>query len=449
MIKPLRLKGNPTSTTAPAARPALITDHLPPVVAHICETMVKTQFFNRDYVMASALAAASAAIGNALSVQLLPGWTTNASLFTMIIGRAGSGKTPPMKAAFRPIYEHDRAQVEQYTALPKEKRMSARLTQTVVNDFTPEALTRAHQSNPRGIVVAVDEIMGMFNSANRYNASPLIEQILSAFSGAPLKINRVSDPEPIVINNPCISIIGTAQTKRLNEFLKDEYFNNGLIDRFLFVCPSENDTPAWDLDIIQRYGQQIQDNIRHWDMVLERLISLPYDPGEPVVVRMSDDATNLFCNWRNVIVAERDLAAGEDTRPDKRPLLLGKIALIIHALAWATSHTKSLGEISLSEMTAALRISDWYEDNLVRARAASIRSRTRGQASMADMMDLLDDDFTSKDLYAGADMLGMSKSEAYRQLNRMIDNGLIRRISNGNYEKAIRTSSADKAILTA
>lgn len=42
---------------------------------------------------------------------------------------------------------------------------------------------RALDDNQRGVVVYVDEIMGMFNAVNQYSKGQLIEQLLTAFSG--------------------------------------------------------------------------------------------------------------------------------------------------------------------------------------------------------------------------------------------------------------------------
>lgn len=42
-----------------------------------------------------------------------------------------------------------------------------------MNDFTPEILMRNHDANLRGVAVVVDEIMGLFNTINRYNNSSL------------------------------------------------------------------------------------------------------------------------------------------------------------------------------------------------------------------------------------------------------------------------------------
>ena len=48
-----------------------------------------------------------------------------------------------------------------------------------MNDFTPEILMRNHDANLRGVAVVVDEIMGLFNTINRYNNSSFVQQMLS------------------------------------------------------------------------------------------------------------------------------------------------------------------------------------------------------------------------------------------------------------------------------
>ena len=111
------------------------------------------------------------------------------------------------------------------------------LRRTIVSDFTPEALMLAHYNCPRGITILADEIMGMFNSANRYNNGQLIEQLLSAWSNSAIDVTRVSNPIPIHIENPCINMVGTTQTRRVHELLKKGYEDNGLLDRILFVMP--------------------------------------------------------------------------------------------------------------------------------------------------------------------------------------------------------------------
>lgn len=95
-----------------------------------------------------------------------------------------------------------------------------------------------HQHNQRGITLVVDEILALFNSVKRYNSkNNLIEDLLTAYSGQPLKIIRKSESRPVLIKNPCINVIGSVQTNMLQEVFRVEFLANGLLDRFLFVYP--------------------------------------------------------------------------------------------------------------------------------------------------------------------------------------------------------------------
>ena len=94
-----------------------------------------------------------------------------------------------------------------------------KLITIVISDFTPEAMMSIHQHNPRGIALVVDEILALFNSVRRYNnRNNLIEDLLTAYSGQPLKVIRKSEVRPILIKNPCINIIGSVQTNLLRRY---------------------------------------------------------------------------------------------------------------------------------------------------------------------------------------------------------------------------------------
>lgn len=156
----------------------------------------------------------------------------------MLVGRPGLGKTPPLGFLYKPIREHDDRMYEKYNeewnAYEKALASSGnrrggeaedytllrkpQLVTTVISDFTPEAVMSIHQHNPRGIALVVDEIRALFNSVKRYNnRNNLIEDLLTAYSGQPLKVIRKSEVRPILIKNPCINIIGSVQTNLLPE----------------------------------------------------------------------------------------------------------------------------------------------------------------------------------------------------------------------------------------
>ena len=185
--------------------------------------LARQENYSIEYMMASLLAAISTAIGNAVNIRIRGGWISNPALYMILVGRPGMGKTPPLDFAFRPIRKHDakavkqfKSDMEQYNNMVEDNKGKKEnctplpekpiLRRTIISDFTPEALMRALDDNQRGIVVYVDEIMGMFNAVNQYSKGQLIEQLLTAFSGKPLDISRCSMPIPIHIEHPFINM---------------------------------------------------------------------------------------------------------------------------------------------------------------------------------------------------------------------------------------------------
>ena len=164
-------------------------DAFPERVQTIILDMVRYENFKVEYLAPAMLSAVSSALGGTYYVRVKGQWITNAALYIIMVGRPGLGKTPPLEAAYRPIRKHDYAlfkayesELETWKAAGESGRKPV-LRRTVVSDFTPESLLLTHNSNPRSVVILVDEIMGMFNSANRYTNGQLIEQLLTAWSG--------------------------------------------------------------------------------------------------------------------------------------------------------------------------------------------------------------------------------------------------------------------------
>jgi hypothetical protein len=57
-----------------------------------------------DYVGASMLAVAGAAIGTSRALTIKPGWSETSLLYVANVGSPGSGKTPAMDAVAQPFY---------------------------------------------------------------------------------------------------------------------------------------------------------------------------------------------------------------------------------------------------------------------------------------------------------------------------------------------------------
>ena len=170
-------------------------DALPAKLQDMVLALARQENYSIEYTLASLLVAASTAIGNAVNICIRGGWISNAAMYMILVGRPGMGKTPPLDFAFRPIRKHDaktirkfKEEMEHYNEALERQRGKKEdsvtlppkpiLRRTIISDFTPEALIRAHDDNKRGVVLYVDEIMGMFNAVNQYSINPAKRNVL-------------------------------------------------------------------------------------------------------------------------------------------------------------------------------------------------------------------------------------------------------------------------------
>ena len=165
---------------------------LPQTVQSVILDMATYENYKIEFTATAMLSAVSAALGGAYRIRIKGDWQSSGALYVILVGRPGLGKTPPLEAAYRPIRKRDYALFKVYEAELEAWKAAGEngkrpvLKRTVVSDFTPESLLLTHHHNPRSVVILVDEIMGMFNSANRYTNGQLIEQLLTAWSGGML-----------------------------------------------------------------------------------------------------------------------------------------------------------------------------------------------------------------------------------------------------------------------
>lgn len=192
----------------------------PARIQELVLNLARYENFNVEYTASILLSAVATAIGNSCRIRIKGEWKTSPSIYMMLVGRPGLGKTPPLGFLYKPIREHDDRMYETYNkewntyekalASSGNRRGGAaeectllrkpQLVTTVISDFTPEAMMSIHQHNPRGIALVVDEIRALFNSVKRYNnRNNLIEDLLTAYSGQPLKVIRKSEAQPILI----------------------------------------------------------------------------------------------------------------------------------------------------------------------------------------------------------------------------------------------------------
>ena len=406
-------------------------DAFPEKIREIVLDLSKYENFNVEYAASIILSAVATAIGNSCHIRIKGEWKTAPSLYMMLVGRPGLGKTPPLGFIYKPINEQDDRMFEKFNEewSEYEKSMAAgnrqgdtaqprkpRLVTTVISDFTPEAMISVHQHNPRGIALVVDEILALFNSVKRYsNRNNLIEDLLTAYSGQPLKAVRKSESRPVFIKTPCINIIGSIQTNLLTEIFKADFVANGLTDRFLFVYPKDRKISAWRRN--DGNGSR-PDTLSKWREILGKVLDIP------CIVEEKNNAVSIE----------------DDNEVESRKMKLNgnaaRLALIFQIMKWAAEEGE-MRSIEPDSVKAAIRMIEYYEESYRRTQEAVVTG------SIGDTKDawlsLLGDTFTSGEAVIAGRKVEMSRRSVYYALEQLcrIKNPVIEKVSHGVYRKII------------
>ena len=400
---------------------------LPQTVQSVILDMATYENYKIEFIATAMLSAVSVALGGAYRIRIKGDWQSSGALYIILVGRPGLGKTPPLEAAYRPIRKRDYAlfkvyetEMEAWKAAGENGKKPV-LKHTVVSDFTPESLLLTHHNNPRSVVILVDEIMGMFNSANRYTNGQLIEQLLTAWSGGALDVTRVNSPVPVHIEHPCINIIGTTQTKRVHELLKKGFEENGLLDRILFVMPKSPKLSSWknrDED-----GERTSLAAVRWGNIL-------------------NEAREYFFSWWNRKVERINRIEDDaevDSREMKHPAHVARLALIIQVLRHASGESH-LQFIDVSSVKAAIRLNDYFEESYTRIRSFVANDACEDPPKV--LLSMLPDTFDTKTaITVGKERQCVSERTVMNYLKELCRSRLLRKSKAGHYEKIMYDKS--------
>ena len=220
-----------------------------------------------DYVVAGLLASVGTLIGNARWVTPWKGWEEPPILWCMTIGNPSANKSPGLDAALGPLKAierearraeepalsdwRDRAELAKLAAStwkegvkaalkageePPAKPRSADpgpepvLPRLSVTDATVERLAVLAERQPRGLLMARDELSGWLHSMTRYSGGSDRSFWPEAYGGRPYTVERMGR-EPVSVDRLSVGVVGGIQPDRLRSLLKSG--DDGLLARIL------------------------------------------------------------------------------------------------------------------------------------------------------------------------------------------------------------------------
>ncbi|MCG3139041.1 MAG: hypothetical protein HJJLKODD_02918 [Phycisphaerae bacterium] len=349
------------------------------------------------YVALPLLSAMAAAVGNSRQIQLKQGWCEPAIIWTAIIGESGTHKTPAMRQVLKPIHDLQADAIKNYEQALKqfqqnyqvyEKEFAAwkrsknapplppvqpeppAAVRLVVADTTVEALAPILKDNPRGVLMARDELAGWIGSFDRYAAGRGGDSAnwLSMHVGESLIVDRKTGiPRTIFIPKASVSVTGGIQPRILDRMLSTEHRESGLAARLLMSWPPRKARQWREAEIDPRYETQQME-------IFKRLLSLQPETDEnnrihPLTLRLTPDAQTAWVEFYNAHAQEQlNLDGDEAAVWSKLEGYAARFALIFHLVQWAATgeQINSTDHIEVHSVEAGIRLSQWFGQETLR-----------------------------------------------------------------------------------
>lgn len=347
-----------------------------------------------SYLALPLLTALAAAIGNTRRLELKRGWSAPPILWGAIVGESGTAKTPAFKLVMGPVRERQRKalgrhaeDVKQYeaewarwekdmaawkrdkdpAAAPPEKPDRPQAERFIVSDTTVEALSPILLANPRGLLLARDELAGWMGSFDRYagkgKAGADSANWLSMFNAEAIIVDRKTGfPRTIHVPQAAICVSGGIQPAILQRALSREHRESGLAARLLLTCPPRKAKRWTEADIDPNAEAEL---VRLFDR-LNELQPATGNDGEPrpVLVRLSAEAKAAWKAYYNAHADElTDLTGDMAAAWSKLEEYAARLALVVHFARWAAGDPMltNAAVLDASSMNAGIVLAKWFK----------------------------------------------------------------------------------------
>jgi hypothetical protein len=369
-------------------------DVLPPPIRGFVDAGARAMGCDPSYLALPLLTAIAAAIGNARRLELKRGWSAPPILWGAIVGESGTAKTPAFKLVMRPVRERQRnamkrhaEEIEQFEVDlarwekamavwkrdkdlandPPEKPDPPLAERFIVSDTTVEALSPILLANPRGLLLARDELAGWIGSFDRYagkgKAGADSANWLSVFNAESIIVDRKTGlPRTIYVQQAAVCVSGGIQPTILKRALGLEHRESGLASRLLLTCPPRKARRWTEADIDPAAEAELA-------RLFDRLYQLQptaddEDELRPVLVRLSGDAKVAWIAYFEAHAIEHaDLSGDMAAAWSKLEEYAARLALVIHFTRWAAGDPmlQNANVVDSASMNAGIALAKWFK----------------------------------------------------------------------------------------
>ncbi len=344
-----------------------------------------------SYIALPLLAALAAAIGNTRRIQLKRGWSEPAIVWAVIVGESGTQKTPAFRLVLQPLRDLQARAMKAHAAaldtheaelLRFEKRLAEwkrsksntdppskpeppAAARMIVSDTTVEALAPILLANPRGVLLARDEIGGWLGSFDRYSGGKGgadEAHWLSMHGGECLVVDRkTGTPRTIYIPSAAVSVTGGIQPGILNRALGAEHRESGLLARLLLAMPPRRAKQWTEAEISPLTEAALL-------AIFERLYELDFvrdadGDAHPITLPLSPAGKAAWIKFYNEHGREQaDLTGDLSAAWSKLEGYAARLALVIHCVRWAAEDPTLMvaDEVDEQSVGTGIALSRWF-----------------------------------------------------------------------------------------
>jgi hypothetical protein len=430
-------------------------DVMPEPARSFVETCATAIGCDPSYVAIPMLSMLAAAIGNTRRIQLKRGWTEPAIVWTAIVGESGTLKTPAYRLVLRPVHQlqakamkqaaaaqdlHEKALLRYDKELSEWKRRKnagdppakpepPQAERMHVSDVTVEAIAPILLANPRGLLLACDELAGWVGSFDRYankggGIGADAAHWLSMHNGEAILVDRKSGrPRTIYVPSASVSVTGGIQPGTLNRVMGREHRESGLLARLLLAMPPRRPKRWTEADIPPFTEAALF-------TIVQRLRELQFtcdDNGDvrPATVFLTPVAKKAWITFYNAHAEEHVNLSGDLSAVwSKLEGYAARLALVVHFIRWAAEDPTLVNSDNVDELSiaAGVALSQWFGNEAKRIYAVLGESDQDGdRRRLVEWIDLHGGSVTARDLAHGLRQYrGRTKdaSEALERLSR-------------------------------
>ncbi len=351
-------------------------------------------------------------------------------LWTAIVGRSGTLKSPALELALAPLrriqdeaMKHHKRQLAEhekdiqcYEKLfrkwksdktgddPPEKPSLPVCDRHMCSDPTVEALVDLLAEVPRGLILVRDELSGWIRSFDAYKGGrggDCAHYLEMHRAGAVTVDRKSGDRKVIHVPRAALSIAGGIQPDVLRAVLGREHFQDGLAARFLFAMPPER---------VKRWSEaELDPSVEEGvDQLFRRLLGLGFasdGDGNPVPrdIRLTQSGKSAWVRFSNEHAMEQAELGDDDLAAafSKIEGYVARLALVVHVVRCLAggSSVKDPSAVGETSIDAGVVLGQWFANETRRIYRMLRRDKAQSeQEKLADYIRGRGGDVTPREL---------------------------------------------------